>query len=152
MRLSEFRPISLVNSLYKVIAKFLSLRLRKVLGRHVPPAQGAFVRDRQILDAILVSNESVKEYRKSGLVFKIDFEKAYDCADWDFFDLVMEAKGFGQKWRCWMMGCLQSVSFSVFLNGRPRGKFKLPEAFVQGTLFLLFFYFGGRCTKQFDGE
>lgn len=54
------------------------------VGETFSTAEGAFVRDTQILDAILVANETVEEYRKSrksGLVFKIDFEKAYDCVD-----------------------------------------------------------------------
>ena len=51
-------------------------------------SQGAFVEGRQILDVVLIANELVYEKRRSreeGLVFKIDFEKAYDHIDWDFF-------------------------------------------------------------------
>ncbi|KAH9734302.1 reverse transcriptase domain-containing protein [Citrus sinensis] len=124
-KLSEFRRISLVTSLYKIISKVLSLGLKEVLGEAISYSQGAFVRDRQILDAVLVANEGLEEYRKCkrpGFIFKIDFEKAYDHIDWDFLDFVLEARGFGQKWRSWMRGCLNSVSFSIFLNGRPRGK------------------------------
>ncbi|KAL9449935.1 hypothetical protein AB3S75_011797 [Citrus x aurantiifolia] len=83
-KLSEFRLISLVTSLCKIISKVLSLRLKEVLEESISYSQGAFVRDRHILDAVLVANEAVKEYRKckrSGLVFKIDFEKAYDHVD-----------------------------------------------------------------------
>ncbi|KAH9670663.1 er membrane protein complex subunit 10 [Citrus sinensis] len=124
-KLSEFRPISLVTSLYKIISKVLSLGLKEVLGEAISYSPGAFVRDRQILDAVLVANEGLEEYRKCkrpGFIFKIDFEKAYDHIDWDFLDFVLEARGFGQKWRSWMRDCLNSVSFSIFLNGRPRGK------------------------------
>lgn len=67
--------------------------------------QGAFVRNRQILDAVLVANEVVDETRmkkKKGLVFKIDFEKAYDHVEWSFLDFVLEKKGFGLRWRNWI--------------------------------------------------
>ena len=90
-KLSEFRRISLVTSLYKIISKVLSLGLKEVLGEAISYSQGTFVRDRQILDAVLVANEGLEEYRKCkrpGFIFKIDFEKAYDHIDWDFLDCV----------------------------------------------------------------
>ncbi|RVW54885.1 Transposon TX1 uncharacterized 149 kDa protein [Vitis vinifera] len=80
-KILDYRPISLVTSLYKIIAKVLSGRLRKVLHETIFGSQGAFVEGRQILDAVLIANEVVDEKRRSGeegVVFKIDFEKAYD--------------------------------------------------------------------------
>ena len=53
----------------------------EVLSDTISMTQEAFVKDRQILDVVLVANEAVEEYRakkKQGLVFKVDFEKAYD--------------------------------------------------------------------------
>ena len=82
---------------------------------------------RQILDVVLVADEVVENYRRSntkGLVFKIDFEKTYDNVNWDFLDFVVQKKNFGPKWRSWIRSCLSSVSFSVLINGKPRGKFK----------------------------
>uniref|UniRef100_A0A803NWF8 Reverse transcriptase domain-containing protein n=1 Tax=Cannabis sativa TaxID=3483 RepID=A0A803NWF8_CANSA len=88
--------------------------------------QSAFVEGRQILDSILIANESVEDYRsrgKSGMVFKLDFKKAYDRVEWDFLDSVMRNKGFGVTCRKWIKGCVSSTSFSIFINGRPREKF-----------------------------
>ena len=71
----------MITSLYKIIAKVLSGRLRGVLHETIHSTQGAFVQGRQILDAVLIANEVVDEKRRSGeegVVFKIDFEKAYD--------------------------------------------------------------------------
>ena len=101
-KVKDFRPISLITSLYKIIAKVLSSRLKQVLADTIGESQGAFVADRQILDTVLVANETVEEYRKegkSGVVFKIDFEKAYDYVAWGFLDFVLERKGFGPIWR-----------------------------------------------------
>ncbi|RVX22971.1 Transposon TX1 uncharacterized 149 kDa protein [Vitis vinifera] len=95
-RISDFRPISLITSLYKIIAKVLSGRLRGVLHETIHYTQGAFVQGRQILDAVLIANEIVDERRRSGeegVVFKIDFEKAYDHVKWDFLDHVLERRG-----------------------------------------------------------
>ncbi|RVW32260.1 putative mitochondrial protein [Vitis vinifera] len=75
-----FRPISLITSLYKIIAKVLSGRLRGVLHETIHSTQGAFVQGRQILDAILIANEIVDEKRRSGeegVVFKIDFLRPF---------------------------------------------------------------------------
>lgn len=99
-KLSEFRPINLVTNLYNIISKFLSFKLKNVLRETISYSQSAFVRDSQTLDAVLVTNKVVEEYRKCkrpGLVFKIDFEKAYDHINWDFLDFVLEAKGFEQS-------------------------------------------------------
>ncbi|RVW92960.1 Transposon TX1 uncharacterized 149 kDa protein [Vitis vinifera] len=88
-KISDYRPISLVTSLYKIIAKVLSGRLGQVLHETISGSQGAFVEGRQILDVVLIANEVVDEKRRSGeegVVFKIDFEKAYDHVDWGFLD------------------------------------------------------------------
>ncbi|KAL5543048.1 hypothetical protein UlMin_010758 [Ulmus minor] len=135
LRIKDLRPISLVTSLYKIISKVLALRLREVLGETISKEQGAFVKGRQILHVALVANEVVEEYRvsgKEGVVFKVDFEKAYDHVDWNFLDFALEKKGFETRWRKWIWGCLSSVSYSVLINGRPRGKFSGSRGLRQG--------------------
>ncbi|GAU10308.1 hypothetical protein TSUD_422640, partial [Trifolium subterraneum] len=88
-RLNDFRPISLVGSLYKILAKVLANRLRLVMGSVISESQTAFVRDRQILDGILIANEVVDEARRAKkelMLFKVDFEKAYDSMDLGYLD------------------------------------------------------------------
>jgi len=75
-RLNDFRPISLVGCLYKVIAKVLANRLRSVVGSVVSESQSAFVKGKHILDGILIANEAVdeaKRKKKELLLFKVDF-------------------------------------------------------------------------------
>ena len=65
----------------------------------------------------------MEEYRKlgrSGIVFKLDFKKACDHVEWGFLDFVLQKKGFGSLRRKWILGCLSTISFSIFINGRPR--------------------------------
>jgi hypothetical protein len=90
-KLTDFRPISLVISLYKILAKVLANRLRQVVGSVVSEVQSAFVKERQILDGILVANEVVDDARRNQkelILFKVDFEKAYDFVDWRYLDDV----------------------------------------------------------------
>ena len=99
-------------------------------------SQGAFVEGRQILDEVLITNEVVDEKKKrsgeEGVVFKIDFEKAYNHVDWGFLDHVLERKGFNTKWRSWMRGCLSSTSFVVLVNGNAKGWVKATRGLRQG--------------------
>jgi hypothetical protein len=111
-----------VGSLYKVLEKVLANRLRLVIGSVISESQIAFVKDRQILDGILIANEVVDEARKSKkelLSFKVDFEKAYDSVDWGYLDEVMGIMSFPTLWRKWIKECVCTTLASVLVNGSP---------------------------------
>ncbi|RVW15738.1 putative ribonuclease H protein [Vitis vinifera] len=55
--LGDYRPISLLGGLYKLLAKVLANRLKKVIGKVISPDQNAFIKGRQILDGSLIANE-----------------------------------------------------------------------------------------------
>nr|GEY86813.1 RNA-directed DNA polymerase, eukaryota [Tanacetum cinerariifolium] len=115
----DFRPISLIGSLYKIIAKILANRLVGVLDDLVNEVQSAFVADRQILDGPFIHNEE----EKHTLIFKVDFEKAYDSVRWDFLDDVLNKFGFGEKWRTWIQSCLRSSRGFILVNDQFHGEF-----------------------------
>ncbi|RVW50582.1 E3 ubiquitin-protein ligase HOS1 [Vitis vinifera] len=73
--LKDFRPISLVESLYKLLAKVLANRLKKVVGKVISSSHNAFVEGRQIFDVVLITNEAIDSRLKSGsngiLCFKV---------------------------------------------------------------------------------
>ena len=88
--IEDFRPISMIGAIHKIIAKILSSRLKEVIAPLIDESQSAFVRNRQILDGVLIANESLRWLRKKkipGTLIKLDFQKAYDSVNWSFLNL-----------------------------------------------------------------
>ncbi|KAK2637505.1 hypothetical protein Ddye_032297 [Dipteronia dyeriana] len=95
--LKDFRPINLVSSMYKILAKVLANRLKTVMDSLVDESQMAFVKNLQILDSFVVAEEIIHSWRKDkmgGLLVKLNFKKAYDSMDHAFLDFVMAEMGF----------------------------------------------------------
>ncbi|GKV53234.1 hypothetical protein SLEP1_g59770, partial [Rubroshorea leprosula] len=98
IQFKEYRPISLLGCLYKLLAKVLANRLKMVMSDIISDSQSAFVGGRQLVDSVLILNEvvhEVKSRKQQSFMFKADFEKAYDCVDWGFLDWMMDSMGFG---------------------------------------------------------
>ncbi|GJR94726.1 RNA-directed DNA polymerase, eukaryota, partial [Tanacetum coccineum] len=109
---TDFRPISLIGSIYKVITKILADRLSLVISDLISDTQSAFVANRQILDGPFIMNEVLdwcKRKRKKALFFKVDFAKAYDSIRWDYLLDVLHAFGFGPNWCKWIQGIFSSA-------------------------------------------
>ncbi|GKU89788.1 hypothetical protein SLEP1_g3882 [Rubroshorea leprosula] len=80
-KIEEYKPISLIGVIYKILAKILANRLKKVLDELIGKQQMSFISGRQLMDGVVIANELVdeaKKRKKSSFMFKIDFEKAYD--------------------------------------------------------------------------
>lgn len=117
----DFRPSSLVMSIYKNIA-IVANCFRKILPSTIPISQGAFVAGAQILDQVLIANDAIEDHREGKrMIFKIDFEKAFDHVDWEFLDTTL-----GKKEWLWLqrenldVELFKKINFSILLNGKPR--------------------------------
>nr|GEX03702.1 RNA-directed DNA polymerase, eukaryota [Tanacetum cinerariifolium] len=136
----DFRPISLIGSLYKVIVKILTNPLANVIGDLINEVQSAFVAERQILDGSIILNEFIqwcRKKKKHTLIFKVDFEKAYDSVHWDFLDDILNKFRFNNKWRMWIQSCLRSSRGSILVNGSTTEEFQFFKGLKQDdTIFI----------------
>ncbi|GKV49628.1 hypothetical protein SLEP1_g56369 [Rubroshorea leprosula] len=135
LELKDFRPISLIGCLYKLLAKVLANRLKGVMSGIISDTQSTFLGGRQLVDSVLVLNEVIDEVKlkkQKAFVFKADFEKAYDCVDWAYLDWMFCKMGFGMKWRGWIRECLSTARISVLVNGSPTKEFVMGKGLRQG--------------------
>ncbi|GKV33771.1 hypothetical protein SLEP1_g42231 [Rubroshorea leprosula] len=134
--LKEFKPICTIGSIYKILAKVLANRLKKVIAKIISASQSAFIKGRQLVDCSFALNEIIHDLkikRRKGIIFKADFEKAFDSVGWGYLDKMLSFLGFGEKWRSWINECLRSASISILVNGSPTEEFNMQRGLRQGN-------------------
>ena len=142
--LNDFRLISLMGCVYKILSKILANRMKKVLPSVIDVNQSAFLGERGMMDNILVANETVaylKKEKKSGVFVKVDFEKTYDSVDWEFLYYMLGRLGLNYKWIKWIKACTESATISVLVNGSPTEEFKPKRELRQGYPLAPFLFF-----------
>jgi hypothetical protein len=137
-RVTQFRPISLCNVTYKIISKVLVNRLKPFMDSLVTPYQNAFIQRRQITDNIILAHEVVEYLKKKKRgkwgfgALKLDMNKAYNRISWPFLKAVLMTMGFSPKWITWITQCVQTISFSILINGTLTKVFRPNRGLRQG--------------------
>lgn len=136
-KITQFRPISLCNVLFKIITKAMVRRLKQVMVKLIGPAQSSFIPGRLINDNIVVVQEAIhsmrhKQGKKGWMILKLDLEKAYDRIRWDYLEDTLHAVGLSDRWVSWIIQCVAGPSMRLLWNGEKTEPFKPARGLRQG--------------------
>ncbi|GJS82036.1 putative reverse transcriptase domain, reverse transcriptase zinc-binding domain protein [Tanacetum coccineum] len=134
LKVNDYGPISCCNVIYKCISKILTNRIIEGIKEVVSKNYSAFVPGRQISDNILITQELMHNYHRNRgsprCAFKVDIQKAYDTVDWRFLGFILKCFRFHSTMIKWIMACVTSASFSIYIKGLRQGDPLLPYLFT----------------------
>lgn len=120
--MTDLRPISLCNVVYKIISKVFANRMKRVIDYIISDSQSAFIPGHLITDNILVAFEMMHFMKRkdkgkdSWMALKLDMSKAYDRVEWHFLEAVLTKLGFTERVIKLFMGCMTSVQYQILLG------------------------------------
>ena len=143
--LRHWRPITLLNIIYKILAKTLAKRLQPYLSELIHDSQTGFIQERSIFDNIILFWEMVafaEGQNQELAVLFLDFEKAYDRVDWNFMEGTLLKMGFPNNWIRGVSALYRNAHSSVLFAGDIGRRFSISRSVRQGCplapfLFLL---------------
>jgi hypothetical protein len=118
--IADFRPISLIHAIAKIIAKMLALRLAPHMNELISNAQSAFIKKRSIHDNFLYVKNLASKFNKAktpALLFKLDIRKAFDSVRWEYILDLLQRRGFPAHFRDWVTALFSTATSRVLLNG-----------------------------------
>jgi len=134
--IQHYRPLTLLNADYKILAKALARRFAGPLTTVIDPTQTAFIPGRWIGDNVLFHLEEVDYLEESGgegCVLLLDFQQAYDRVDREWVFAVMRAMGFGERALRWVRLLLRDTCARVLFNGWSSNQFAVRSGVAQGS-------------------
>ena len=133
--LKNWRPISLLNTVYKIGSGVIASRVKKVLDKLINLDQTGFISGRYIGDNIRLVYDILQyteEQDIPGLLLLIDFEKAFDSISWDFLLSVLQFFNFGESFIKWVKVLYTNISSAVIQGGNLSDFFKIERGCRQG--------------------
>jgi exonuclease III len=134
-RLKNWRPISLLNTDYKILTKALATRLKMVLPSVIHPDQVAYLKGRYIgqnIRTIIDVMDYTKQNNLEGIIAFLDFEKAFDSINWQVIDEALEAFNIGVNFRKWVKVVYKNISSCVTNCGYSSEYFEISRGVRQG--------------------
>ncbi len=133
--ISNYRPISLTNVDYRILASILAKRLQTVMNNIIDYDQTAYIKGRYMGYNIRLVSDIIDYYDamdKSGVLISIDFKKAFDSLEWKFIFKSLQAFKFGQSFINWIKTIYNCPEACVKNNGYLSDTFKLSRGIRQG--------------------
>ena len=133
--IQQYRPICLLNVSFKIFTKVLTNRIHLVAHKVIRSSQTDFLPGRFILEGAVVLHETIHELhrkKKSGVILKLDFEKAYDKVKWPFLQQVLRLKGFSHKWISWIQQVTEKGTVGIKVNDNIGHYFQTKKGVRQG--------------------
>jgi hypothetical protein len=135
VQIQQYRPICLLNVSFKVFTKVGTNRVTEIASKVIKPTQTAFMPGRHILEGVVILHETIHEIhskKMDGVLFKIDFEKAYDKVKWSFLQQTFRMKGFAPEWCRFIKDFVQNGSVAVKVNDDIGHYFQTRKGLRQG--------------------
>ena len=130
--LSNFRPLTMLNTDLKILAKILADRLQSALPSLISPEQSCAVKGRTIQDSLHLIRTIIDKVDNKAALINLDQSKAFDRVDHSFLEAVLSAAGFGVDFRTWIRLMYASPGVMVEVNGVRSKPFTLSRSIRQG--------------------
>lgn len=138
IQIQQYRPICLLNMSFNFFTKVATIRTSGIVHKVVRPMQTAFMSGRHILEGVVILHEAIHEISRKkldGVLFKIDFVKAYNKVKWSFLQQVLRMKGFDPKWCDLIKKIVQEGSVGIKVNDDIGHNFQTRKELRQGDPF-----------------
>ena len=133
--LTNWRPLTLLNTFYKIISGVLANRLKTVLDHLIGPEQKGYVPQRFIGEVTRTTFDifqHAKDKNLPGYILLIDFEKAFDSVSFQMIDSTLEMFGFGEYYREWITILLKDFQACINNSGNISSRFPVGRGCRQG--------------------
>jgi hypothetical protein len=135
--IQQYIPICLLNVSYKIFTKVATNRIAEIAKKVISPTQNTFLPGRNIMEGVIILYETIHEMhrkKQSGVILKLDFEKAYDKINWIFVQQTLRMKGFSST-RCkWVASFMEPGHVGIKVNDQVGLNFQTQRGVRQGDL------------------